>query len=81
MKEEVFASIVEAIQRVNSNIHVELDTVFDEVGIDSIDYAQIVIEVDHKFSINVLDLPIQWHQIKTVQHLLDIFVSVMSSNE
>ena len=57
----------------------EHDT-FRDVGVDSIDYAAMVMEIEEHYNIDLIEGDIPWHKIDTIYKLAEVVNERVESN-
>tara|TARA_Y100000592_G_C5474353_1_gene321357 strand:- start:2813 stop:3055 length:243 start_codon:yes stop_codon:yes gene_type:complete len=45
---------------------------FRSIGVDSIDYVSIVMEIEEHYNIELVEADIEWHKINTIYKLAEI---------
>jgi acyl carrier protein len=72
---EIEQKIIEIILKKFPNSKLSKDTkLFLDLNLDSLDYAEIVIEAEFLFQTDVLEKQISWQNIKTIEQLTLLFL-------
>lgn len=72
--EEVENKIFDILNKKFPNITLNKNmSFFKDLGMDSLDYAEVVIELEYSLQTNILEKQISWQNIKTIEHLSLLF--------
>ena len=52
----------------------ETDEIIGTLGLDSLDYATVMLQIQNWSNINIRESDVQWGMIKTVGELSDLFI-------
>ena len=57
------------------------DTVFPDLGVDSIDYVEMVVFCEEELDIEILDLEINWSEINTPSSFIKILLDILNNEK
>jgi len=77
-KSEIVAKIKEVIENVtlgnvNANTMSSSDELIDDCGLDSLDYAVVMLQVELWTGTKIIEDRVQWSKVKTIEQLADLF--------
>ena len=78
-KEQIFNKIREIIEEVSLGVTKacdikESDKLIDDLGLDSLDYAEVMLSCEEWVGVKIKEDTISWGNVSTVENLADIFV-------
>lgn len=45
---------------------------FRNIGVDSIDYVSIVMEIEEHYNIELIEAEVEWHKVNTIEKLAEV---------
>lgn len=75
-RDEILLTLSKIIKEVlpsANELEVFMETKFNEIGLDSLDYAQMVITLEMHYGVSILDKQVMWQDITTPATLIDLF--------
>mgnify|MGYP001166331054 CR=1 FL=1 len=75
-KDILLKDIKNLVYEINPDISFNNKINFAENGIDSLDYAFIVVNLEKIHNVDILNLEIEWNKISTPLELANIFLSI-----
>jgi len=57
------------------------NTIFPELGLDSIDYVEMVVFCEEELDIEILELEINWSEINTPYSFIKILLNILNNEK
>lgn len=74
MKEEIFSVIK---QKIGSSADMNDDTALTEIGIDSVEFITMIIEIEEEFNIRFEDMQLVYDNYRTIGQLVSVVQQVI----
>ena len=69
---KVIQQKISLIVGLNSLSSLPINQNFRNIGVDSIDYVSVVMEIEEHYGIDLIEAEVEWHKVNTIEKLAEI---------